>query len=650
MIVQAIVFGAGHAPYPNQPAYARPVELILPSLLFGALYLRFGLLPGIVLHIAFDVVWFALPLFVSRAPGILIDRTLVVVLALVPLWIVLWRRWQVGRWTELPPDLVNGAWAPERHEEPVAAVRSPRPAGAPSSRVGRILVGAGVAGILAAAALARQQSQDVPPLHVSRNSAVARATDALGKRGVAVPGPWRILPSVNGMPDETHEFVRTTAGHQTYRQLLGTYLPGARWRVRAARFEGDIAARAEEWTVVVEGDSRASRVRHTLAESAAAAALTEEQARALARSTAHERFALDPAKLREVSMVPSRLPARTDWLVTFADTSRAPLPQGELRLAIAIAGDEVADAWRFVHVPETWQREMRDRRTLAGVVNAAGIALLGGLVLGFAAMTLVAWSRGQTPGRRPLYLFLLLSGARALDFANGWPARLAGFSTAQPFPLQAAQLAIGLLVGATLMPAVIALAAGSVRMFPARVYARREAARIGISLGGLACGVLAVATALVRAGGEPVWPSFAGAATIVPVAAPPLAAIFSFGARTVVVALVFSAADRISDGWSVHRAWAAALLVGTGLLLGAGAPGPHILPWAAAGLLVGLLLLAAYVFVFRWDLSPLPLSVATVVALGALAEGLARPYPGALAGSLLAVALVMVLAWRGFRS
>ena len=28
----------------------------------------------------------------------------------------------------------------------------------------------------------------------------------------------------------------------------------------------------------------------------------------------------------------------------------------------------------------------------------------------------------------------------------------------------------------------------------------------------------------------------------------------------------------------------------------------------------------------------------------------ARPYPGALAGSLLAVALVMVLAWRGFRS
>ncbi len=37
-VVQALVFGSGHAPYPNQPAYARPVELILPSIGFGLLY------------------------------------------------------------------------------------------------------------------------------------------------------------------------------------------------------------------------------------------------------------------------------------------------------------------------------------------------------------------------------------------------------------------------------------------------------------------------------------------------------------------------------------------------------------------------------------------------------------------------------------
>ena len=473
--------------------------------------------------------------------------------------------------------MVRGILSPAA--KPSSGYRSPRVAGAPSPRLGRMLVGAGVAGILAAAGLATRQSQDVQPLHVSRMPAIARATDALHGRGVAAEPPWRILPSVSAMPDETNEFVRTTAGHETYRQLVGTYLPGAHWRVRAARFDGDIAARAGEWTVLVEGDGRASRVRHTLAETAAGMALTEDQARALARATAHERFALDPAKLREVSVAPSKLPARTDWCVTFADASRPPLPQGELRLAVAIAGDEVTDAWRFVHVPETWQRENRDRRTLAGVVNAAGIALLGALVLGFAAMTLVAWSRGQSPGRGPLYLFLLLAGARALDFANGWPARLAGFSTAQPFPLQAAQLAVGLLVGATLVPAVVALAGGGVRLFSTGVYGRRDAARIGVGLGGVACGVLAVATALVRAGGEPCVALVCRCGDDPASCRSAACRDLSLGARTVVVALVFSAADRISDGWSVHRAWACALLVGTGLVpLGAGAPGARVCP------------------------------------------------------------------------
>ncbi|MCK5738420.1 CPBP family intramembrane metalloprotease, partial [bacterium] len=69
-IIQILIFGAGHANYPNQPSYARMVELIVPSIGFGLIYLYYGLLPGIIFHFAYDVIWFALPLFVSTAPGI----------------------------------------------------------------------------------------------------------------------------------------------------------------------------------------------------------------------------------------------------------------------------------------------------------------------------------------------------------------------------------------------------------------------------------------------------------------------------------------------------------------------------------------------------------------------------------------------------
>src|SRR5262249_56273165 len=50
MIVQALVFGSGHAGYANQPSYARVVELIVPSLTFGAYFLAFALLPAILMH------------------------------------------------------------------------------------------------------------------------------------------------------------------------------------------------------------------------------------------------------------------------------------------------------------------------------------------------------------------------------------------------------------------------------------------------------------------------------------------------------------------------------------------------------------------------------------------------------------------------
>ena len=289
MVVQAIVFGAGHAPYPNQPAYARPVELILPSLLFGAVYLKFGLLPGIVLHVAFDTVWFALPLFVSRAPGIWIDRTLVVVLALVPLWVVLWRRWRAGRWLALAPGLRNSGWRPADRPEREVMARPARPSfGAPSARVTRGVLAAGAAGLLVAVAAAWSLGRDVPRLPVSRETALERATAAVAAHGARLDRSWRLLATADAEPGEPHAFVMRTAGVERYRRLLGTYLPAPRWRIRAARFEGDLAARAEEWGVAVDARGEAVRVRHTLPEGAAGVTLSAEEARQLAyRDGAH---------------------------------------------------------------------------------------------------------------------------------------------------------------------------------------------------------------------------------------------------------------------------------------------------------------------------------------------------------------------------
>src|SRR5206468_6232693 len=112
MILQTFIFASGHAGYANQPAYARVVELIIPSLMFGGLYLIFGLLPGIVLHYTYDTVWMSLPLFVSSTGRARFEQVIVALAVLVPLWVVLANRIRVGSWAEVPHEVFNGAWKP----------------------------------------------------------------------------------------------------------------------------------------------------------------------------------------------------------------------------------------------------------------------------------------------------------------------------------------------------------------------------------------------------------------------------------------------------------------------------------------------------------------------------------------------------------
>ena len=62
---------------------------VLGSLFWGFVYLRFGLLPVIISHFVYDVVWFSLPIFVSTSSDLIFDKIMVILLALIPFWVIL---------------------------------------------------------------------------------------------------------------------------------------------------------------------------------------------------------------------------------------------------------------------------------------------------------------------------------------------------------------------------------------------------------------------------------------------------------------------------------------------------------------------------------------------------------------------------------
>jgi membrane protease YdiL (CAAX protease family) len=649
-VVQSLIFGAGHAPYPNQPSYARPVELILPSIGFGLLYLYFGLLPAIVLHFTFDVVWFALPIFLANAPGVWLQKTMVVVMTLVPVWIVLARRAQAGRWQELSASDRNAAWTPPPAAEPVEGAFV-IPLAAMSARARTAWLALGAVGIVVClAALVVQRGQD--SLQAGRQQAADVARLALEQRGVTLASTWRVMPvpdSGNGGP---HEFVWETAGEPRRRELTGVYLPAPRWRVRIATFEGDVADRAEEWQLFVTSAGEARNVRHTLPEGRPGVSLDEAAARQLAVAALKERLQLDVERgqVREISARPAKLNARTDWAFTFVDTTVVPLPQGEPRVSVAIAGDEVVSAGQFVFVPEDWQRQSRAAATRNTILQVLFAIVLSGLLVWAAVSGVVDWSKRQYAPR------LFVAGAAVMftiafvQTANNWPIVIASLITAAPLPLQVLGVVGVGLVGLLIAAVMVGLVFGALprRLSKTARLPDADALKLGIA-GGLVGAGLTVAAGWLSTAAWAQAPEVGSFGTFVPTLQVALGVIPGVLTRSALLMTILAAAERTTAGFTRRRALLLVALAVIGFM-SVGAPaGVRIGGWLASGVVMAVALPLAYVTLLRFDATIALAAIATMAIVDALLEGASRPFPGALPGSLAAAVVTGVTAWWWFR-
>ncbi|MFB6248387.1 MAG: CPBP family intramembrane glutamic endopeptidase [Salinibacter sp.] len=641
LLLQAVIFGAGHAGYATQPAYARLVELILPALGFGALYLAYGLLPAVVLHFTFDVVWMSLPLFVSAAPGVWLSRTLVVVLTLVPLFAVLYGRLRTGAWTPLPERFYNRTWTPdeaETAEGPSLPVSPPLP-----RRTAGALVAAGLVGVGAWVGTTAFSTVETP-LTMTRAEAETQARTALREHG-ADPEAWTMASSVVTPRSDDDRFVWQESERTAYAQLMGSYLDGPFWRVRFYTFEGPVAERAEEYRVHLAPGADRSEVVHRRPEAAPGDSLAEPAARARADSAVRARYGLDPATLSRVGAEPTARPNRRDWTFTYADTAGYPLSRGEPRIQVEMAGAEVTDVSSFVHVPESWERASRRRDTGMQIVGLLSGLLAVLLLLGGAAAAVVAWARGHIR----LWTALSVGGGLLLlilgGFANDWPATVAGFDTAQPYLNQVLFALVGPLVLGAAVSGGLGLIAGVAhdRIGGAEPtpYGRLLAA--GLGLGGLGAGLLSLA-GQVGPSLTPPWAPYGPLDAALPWLAPIEGRLLTFAGLTVVLLLVAVALHRWTRA-ATRRTLAgagAALLLG---FVGAGlGPAETLGAWALQGAALGSLLAGAWLLVWRYDRALVPMMAAGFVGLRAVRAAVLAPIPSIAVGEGAAALLVLAVA------
>jgi len=683
VVLQALVFGASHANYPQQPPYARVVEILPTYLMWGAVVVFFGLVPSIIGHFIYDLVFFSLPLFAADTAGIWVDRTVVVVAGLLPLLIVFLARLRFGGATDVPSEALNREWArpegPSGQPGPLAELSRQVPWGgregtlAPAQgpagdgtdsgkgeipeRQGwiRPARSSGATGFLVLAAFigttlwARGIDPEPPPrLTLTRSQALARAYEALEERGVVLSPDWTPLWSISQDGGDAGQFVWREGSEGEYRALLGTFLGKPGWQVRFVNFQLPPEERAESYIVRFATGGGGARITHVLPEDRPGQDLPEEAARDLALGALLEAFAMNREELREVSAEKSARPNRTDWTFTFSPMEAFQIPEGEGRVEVQIAGDEVVGVRRFVHVPEDWEREWRgelSRRALARIPSAGLLLLVtvAGMVL-----ALVKWARGSLATKPLRTLTAAMALVLFLSALNEWPNARSSFSTLISLGNQVvlALLGIGLAMAAVAVGVGLLGALGHTWV-PRDAPGDRRGIWTGLALGTFFVGMEALLSGLIRTG-PPAWPGYSGAVAFLPFASPALTGLTAFLALTAACLLTLSVLQRLrGTPWS----WAGLLLLLViGLTLASDSPGSSRLTWIgqAAGMAVSLRILWA--LCRRWGWSILPGAMAAPVLLNALETAMAQPFPGSATGALVGAGVVILAAHRWTRT
>ena len=85
----ALVWAFAHSNYPVFPAYVRGIELTVAGVIFGIVFLKYGLETVLITHFVIDAALVGLPLIKSQNTYFMISGLLVIAVAFLPIPILI---------------------------------------------------------------------------------------------------------------------------------------------------------------------------------------------------------------------------------------------------------------------------------------------------------------------------------------------------------------------------------------------------------------------------------------------------------------------------------------------------------------------------------------------------------------------------------
>ena len=481
VVIAGLIWGFAHANYPQQPFYIRGIEVGIGGIVVGYIFLRFGILAPLVWHYTIDALYTSLILFRSSNSYFIVSAALSAGLMLLPLAVALVLYLRQRRFAD-PTPLLNKSAAPAASEagadEPTApqpAATAPTFAYTPLSKRRMGWAAAVVVASLGFFALDYEKPLNFVDVRLTQAEAKAKAIEHLAAAGTDASA-YEVVTYYQNQPDAMAiRYILERDSVAVVNRLYQEDLLASLWVTRFFRY-----GEKEEYRVAVHPeDGSLYSINHLLAEEAEGADLEEAQAQAIAVDHLRS-FGLDPERLELKEASSEKLPNRRDHRFVFEAVEGDGRNVDELRyrVRVNVAGDEPVSIYRFLKVPEDWQRERQESTTLKTALSGLLIVLIAAVVL-HGLWLLVRRVRNEGLAWAPLVKISAVGAAfLLLDFLNGLSVveraydtrlTLSIFTITQMLNFVLGSLGVGLMILAAL-----GLATSLYPDWPARLRAARR--------------------------------------------------------------------------------------------------------------------------------------------------------------------------------
>lgn len=425
--LQAVLWGFAHSYYPQQPAYARGIELTIEGMFNGWLLKRFGLLPCLLSHFLFDAlctseVLKAAPLSVAWTGLVPILIPLVVLVAAL---IASYRKGFVQEPASradtqefLLPDLKQKTTM----GRPTAFLYA-RPL---SLRV-RVALAVVAAGCIAVTQFLSWEPIEggCKPLALSRKQAVAKGREYFRGLGIALDKKYLVSTQLFCAHEsgETLAYLQEQLGYARTKQLVEKLRNFMFWRVKFCK-PGE--PRSYEAYFVQNGDLLSPDIE--LEENDPLPSLTEAQARELVEKYFKGRPKMTPWTFSDAAQ---QKRTRTDYSLTY-EIPEGKVGDAKLEITCEVKGNLLTDVSTQWELPDSWT-QLREKKlpyeSVLGLVRAA-VALFGaGLILWF---VVGLFREGHVRWKVPILVGLVLIVLQVLATLNDLPEFFMGYSTETP--------------------------------------------------------------------------------------------------------------------------------------------------------------------------------------------------------------------------